>query len=112
MNFKLRRPCANCPFKAEGAIELRAGRLEGIVEDLRSDLTCFPCHKTARGEHVEDADGESHYEQTGLEQACIGALSYMEREGQIPVLARLAIRSGEITKEDIRAVRPVLKERP
>jgi len=35
--FKLRRPCANCPFLKQGAIELAPGRLDGIVETLVSD---------------------------------------------------------------------------
>ena len=33
-----KRPCSNCPFRADaGAIELRPGRLEGIVADLLQD---------------------------------------------------------------------------
>ncbi|HBX5175140.1 TPA: hypothetical protein MH391_21585 [Klebsiella pneumoniae] len=33
-HLRLKKPCANCPFKKEGAIELAPGRLEGIINDI------------------------------------------------------------------------------
>lgn len=30
-------PCGNCPFRKEGAIKLRPGRLKGIIRDILSD---------------------------------------------------------------------------
>ena len=43
-----KRPCSNCPFRCDGeGIELRPGRLEGIVADLlANDQHTFVCHKT------------------------------------------------------------------
>lgn len=35
--FRLKRPCENCPFLKEGAIELRPGRLQGIIDGLVND---------------------------------------------------------------------------
>lgn len=46
-HYRLKRPCSNCPFLKEGAIELAPGRLHGIIEQLTSDdHSTFPCHKT------------------------------------------------------------------
>lgn len=33
-HFRLKKPCANCPFLKEGAIPLSRGRLEGIISTL------------------------------------------------------------------------------
>ena len=43
-----KRPCSNCPFRCDDdAIELRPGRLEGIIAGLlRNDMSTFVCHKT------------------------------------------------------------------
>src|SRR4051812_8130966 len=96
MKFGLRVPCIDCPFRAEGAIELRPGRLAGIVESLRSDFTCFPCHQYLGAPKVRV-------------QACLGALAYMQQHyGQTPILYRLAVRDGEITHEVLLTVRPLL----
>lgn len=90
-NFNLKKPCANCPFRKEGAIELRPGRVKGIVKDLkRDDHSIFVCHKTLDSKQVS---------------ACMGALGYLWREGRrMPVMARLALVYGLITKEDLEAV--------
>ncbi|HGW3237511.1 TPA: hypothetical protein ACNKCC_005820, partial [Klebsiella pneumoniae] len=46
-HLRLKKPCANCPFRKEGAIELAPGRLEGIINDIvENDMTTFHCHKT------------------------------------------------------------------
>ena len=70
-------------------MKLRPGRMEGIAESLMSDFNVFPCHKTTHGDAPE-------------EQACMGALAYGLREyGQLPVLARLAIRSGQLDPKNL-----------
>lgn len=75
--FKLRAPCANCPFRKVGAIPLRAGRVEGIIEQLTTDdQSTFPCHKTTgtRGR---------------TPSYCAGALIYLHKAGQPNVAMRL-----------------------
>lgn len=49
-----KRPCANCPFRCDGAgVELSPGRLEGIVSDLLADdQQTFVCHKTLDKERM------------------------------------------------------------
>lgn len=83
----VKRPCANCPFrKDEGAIELRPGRLEGIVADLKADQTqTFVCHKTLDKER----------------KTCAGAVGFMSKLDQLPLVAILARHYGYFTEDDI-----------
>jgi len=36
-HYRLKKPCANCPFRNQGAISLAPGRLEGIIDTLLGD---------------------------------------------------------------------------
>lgn len=84
-----KRPCSNCPFRKDGAgIELRAGRLEGIVANLlASDQRTFVCHKTLHKERM----------------TCAGAVGVMAKLNRLPVIARLGLAVGVITAEDVAA---------
>lgn len=94
MKFDLKKPCKQCPFIKGTTMALSPGRMEGIVESLRSDYNVFPCHKTAQ--HDEDEEGNSITVPHENEQACMGALAYAyQHHGVTPVLARLAISRGE-----------------
>lgn len=82
-----KRPCSNCPFRNDGAgIDLEPGRIEGIVEDLLADdQATFVCHKTL---------------DTGR-MPCAGAVALMSKLGRLPVIARLGLVYGVISKSDI-----------
>lgn len=84
-----KRPCANCPFRNDGAgIELRPGRLGAIVADLEADdQQTFVCHKTLESGRM----------------TCAGAVGVMAKIGRMPVIARLGIALGVITSADIEA---------
>lgn len=84
-----KRPCANCPFRSDdAAIELRPGRVEGIVQDLiESDFRTFSCHKSLGGERM----------------MCAGAVAVMAKLGRMPVIARLGLVTGVITQADVEA---------
>ena len=84
-----KRPCSNCPFRCDGeGIELRPGRLEGIVADLlANDQQTFVCHKTLDKERM----------------TCAGAVGLMSKLGRLPVIARIGLAYGVITKADIEA---------
>lgn len=88
--FKLKKPCANCPFLKVGAIKLRPGRVEGIISELaKDDNTLFPCHKTIKTTDVEiDEDGNDVI--TGTGNVCAGSLSYLIKIGRIPLGMRMA----------------------
>ncbi len=84
-----KRPCSNCPFRKDGAgIALEPGRIEGIVEDLKADdHQTFVCHKTLNRDLM----------------TCAGAVGVMHKIGRLPVIARLGIAMGIISREDIAA---------
>lgn len=91
--------CPNCPFRKKGAIDLRPGRVEGIVEDLaKNDYHTFPCHKTTHGQAEE-------------ESACMGAIAYvLVRRNRLSVLARIALRVGLLKQADIDACAKHLRD--
>ena len=106
--FKLRKPCSNCPFRKEGAIELRPGRLEGILDDLlANDRKTFPCHKTLQNddhldldEDVEDGtDSERQRPYLQGEKMCAGAATYLMKLQRPSVGMRYAILTGSISKD-------------
>lgn len=84
-----KRPCSNCPFRNDGAgIELRPGRLEGIVSNLLADdQHSFICHKTLSAQR----------------KMCAGAVGLMSKLNRLPVIARVGLAVGMITAEDIEA---------
>lgn len=81
MKFDMKTPCKDCPFLVGSSTNqtLREGRLEEIVDGIRSDGT-FQCHKTLE-ENIED-------------QHCAGALVFIEREGTPNNMVRVAERLG------------------
>lgn len=82
-----KRPCSNCPFRCDGAaIVLRPGRLEGIITGLlRDDTQTFVCHKTVGAQAM----------------TCAGAVAVMDKLGRLPVIARLGLRLGVISADDV-----------
>lgn len=96
-DFKLKRPCENCPFRKEGGIELAPGRLQGIINTLvNDDMTTFQCHKTVYGEKTggEWDDETGQYRPSGKESMCAGAIIYLEKAGQPTVGMRLGRALG------------------
>lgn len=66
MDFKLKAPCGNCPFRTDKPKQkgwLGRERAKEIYEALRNDKT-FTCHKTINND----------------EQFCAGALILLEHE--------------------------------
>jgi hypothetical protein len=96
MRFDLKSPCANCPFRKEGAIDLQPGRVAGIVADLRkNDMQTFPCHKTTHG-------------QAKQEQACAGASAFMFRDGNPSVALRAALAFRMVTVTQLKKLYSLL----
>ena len=60
--YRLKTPCSKCPFRKDSPIELRPGRLEGIVETLLKDQTStFTCHNTfSSTRDDDDCDDDVH----------------------------------------------------
>lgn len=95
--FRLKKPCSNCPFRKEGAIELSEGRLKGIVDHLlENDSSSFHCHKTVNSKLGGDFDDEGEYHPSGNEVMCAGAAAYLMKQGRPTIGMRLAFISKAI----------------
>jgi hypothetical protein len=79
-DFRLNKPCADCPFLKEGAIYLSPGRLEGIIQTLLANDACvFFCH-TARKKKAY----------------CLGAMVYLDKCGRPNVPMRIGWACKEL----------------
>lgn len=116
VNLNVKRSCANCPFRKQGAIELHPGRLEGIVGDLLADdRTPFLCHKTVyregnEGEVVVDEDGNEESLPGPKSSVCAGSMVFLHKLGQPNVAMRLGYALKMITPEDLDAQRDQIIE--
>lgn len=45
MNYNLKKPCANCPFRTDIKPFIRGERAEEICESIIDSQQSFPCHK-------------------------------------------------------------------
>lgn len=66
MNFNLKTPCDNCPFRKDRFFYLEPKRALGIAKGLTEDKT-FSCHKTTEGKAKEESQ-------------CAGALIIHEKQ--------------------------------
>ncbi len=100
-HYRLKRPCSNCPFLKEGAIDLAPGRLEGIIEQLTTDdHSTFPCHKTVHCARGGEWNEEGEYSPSGHESMCAGAAAYLMKHRRPTVGMRLAFVSGAASPSD------------
>jgi hypothetical protein len=84
--FKLKRPCATCPFRTDVDGYLRRGRAIEIATSIANGAI-FSCHKTVEYELDEEPiTKESSF--------CAGALLVMENEGAPNQAVRMAERMG------------------
>jgi hypothetical protein len=99
--FRLKRPCADCPFLKVGAISLMPGRLDGIKQDLlENDKQGFPCHKTTHSPRGGEFDDEGEYKASGHESMCAGAAAFLIKQGRPTVAMRMAAAFGAIEMTD------------
>ncbi len=98
MNFKVKSPCNDCPFRIDHPIQLAHGRMNGIMNDvLRGDKT-FACHKTTHGAKRET----SH---------CAGALILLEKSGRPNWRVRFAMMLGFLDPSKLNMKAPVGNEK-
>jgi len=108
--FRLKKPCSNCPFLKEGAIELQPGRLDGIVKHLLADdWSTFRCHKTVHNKKTGgEWDDVGRYHASGKEAMCMGAAVYLEKLGRPTVAMRIAMLSGMYDQDATKAIHPLI----
>lgn len=94
MNFDMRTPCKDCPFRTDHPIQLREGRMAGILNDVLHRDKTFACHKTTHGAKRE----VSH---------CAGALIAHEKAGKPNWIIRLAHQLGFCDPKKLNMKAPV-----
>jgi hypothetical protein len=106
--YRLKRPCANCPFRKVGGVDLRGGRLEAIIAGLiKDDSQSFLCHKTLNAEAKEADDelmeeSESQVDRRPIyeaEKMCAGAAAYLLKAGRPTIGMRYAMMTGSISQD-------------
>lgn len=100
-HLRLKRPCANCLFLKQGAIELEPGRLDGIITALiEDDHSTFSCHKTVHSARGGEWDDDGNYTPSGHESMCAGAASYLMKHKRPTVGMRIAFATGMASPTD------------
>ncbi|WP_137726375.1 hypothetical protein [Prescottella subtropica] len=87
--FALKRPCRDCPFRADRPTFLRPDRATEIADGLAAGQV-FHCHKTV---DYTDTDGDSTTD-TSTSVFCAGALSVFEADGEPNNAMRVGQRLG------------------
>jgi len=88
MNFNLKKPCANCPFRTDIKFYLDDNRVDEICHSLIQEQQTFACHKTT---HFDD-DGEANI--VKKTEHCAGAMIMLEKMQRPNQLMRIAERLG------------------
>lgn len=102
-HLRLKRPCPRCPFRKEGAIELRPGRVAKILDELmRNDHATFYCHETAYARTGGSWDEEGNYVPSGCEAMCAGAAAALAKRGRPTVAMRIAVVTGAVDPDQWR----------
>lgn len=81
-NYKLVRPCADCPFRTDRPFYLTPGRVSEIERSTK--VFPFSCHNT-----VDESKDETHEN-----SHCAGALILLEKIGRPSLVMRLAESLG------------------
>lgn len=87
MKYELRSPCDNCPFRKDGGIRLRAGRVRELIAATGNPGGEFACHKTTR-------DKDDRRIATAESQHCAGALIFADKRGTSTQMTRIMERLG------------------
>ena len=103
MDFKVKTPCKDCPFRNDIEPFLTKERVKEIIQAITNDNT-FYCHKTIYSNEYEELDKKkgSH---------CVGALILLHKENKIKAnfLLRLALMGKMFKVEDLDLKAPVFE---
>lgn len=75
MNFNLKRPCKNCPYRKDCLPGwLGRARADELAADVILGDKTFACHKTVNYAKWDEQEDPDEYQHDGTEQFCAGAL--------------------------------------
>lgn len=97
MNYNLKQPCSNCPFRRDKFFPLHPDRVREIIEDGAE----FACHKTV---DYEDESGDGFTEKT---EHCAGVLILLEKQNQPHQMMRISERLGLYDRHSLKMDAPV-----
>lgn len=89
MNYNLKKPCANCPFRSDIKPFITGARAKEICNSLVEQQQTFPCHKT-----VKYDDDEGNGRVVPKSEHCAGAMIMLERMQRPNQMMRIAERLG------------------
>lgn len=96
--YSLKRPCADCPFRADGAgVDVAKGRRRDILETVLRDDTPFYCHKTVDYGCNQDEPGH-----TAKSVHCAGMTILLEKLGRPTLSMKLGAHLGLYDPADTR----------
>ncbi|CAE6821443.1 hypothetical protein R70006_06218 [Paraburkholderia domus] len=104
--FRVKTPCRKCPFRTEGAIELRPGRVQEIIDHLlESDDHSFRCHETVHSAKFggEWDDDTGTYAPSNNEAHCAGAAIFLQKMQRASIWMRFAHSQGVLDLADFTA---------
>lgn len=111
MNFDMRKPCENCPFRRDCLPGwLGRDRAKEIADGMLVQQATFACHKTVEwtdNEGEEDGEPEQLVVNQEEQEHCAGALIMMLKIGQLNQLARIAHRLGYFDPDAMGMTAPV-----
>ncbi len=100
MNFDLKTPCPNCPFRSDIRPYLTKARVDQLESDL--ERCTFTCHKTT----VHDGDSGDMKDGPNA-QHCAGALILLEKLRRPSQMMRIAERLGLYDRTKLEMKAPV-----
>lgn len=95
MNFDLRRPCGQCPFRNDIEPFIRPARAREILHCLTAQQGTFACHKTTQGGTTE--------------QHCAGAMILLEKMGRPNQMMRIMERMRAYDHRNLDMTAPVYR---
>jgi len=111
MQYNLKSPCSDCPFRNDKDPFITGGRAQEILDGITTGDGYFYCHKYVeydQEDESEDGDDTNYLGHAG-DQMCAGSMIMLEHMEQPNQMMRIAerLRMYDHTKMDM--VAPVFK---
>ena len=100
MNYNLKKPCNNCPFRSDKYFPLHPDRVDEIVGGGEA----FACHKTV------DYSGDDGGRLKSKSEHCAGLLIMLEHMEQPHQMMRIAERIGLYDRSKLEMDSPVYED--
>ncbi len=103
--YRLKSPCAKCPFRTDIKPFLKSDRVLEIEDSLYNGE--FPCHETLDYDQDSDADDGGEGRETEKTAHCAGALILLEKLDRPSQMMRISERLGMYDRRNLDMDAPV-----